>query len=62
MELKHFGDRVCVGWMKVWEGCLGRIFEYADITVDEGKAVSSDLVFDPRRMHLYVMTENKVGL
>ena len=36
--------------------------EYGDITVDEGSTVSSDLVFDPQRMHLYAMTERKVGL
>ena len=35
-------------------------FEYGDITVDEGSRVSSDLVFDPQRMHLYAMTERKV--
>lgn len=35
--------------------------EYGDITVDEGSRVSSDLVFDPQRMHLYAMTERKVG-
>ena len=34
--------------------------EYDDITVDEGSRVSSDLVFDPQRMHLYAMTERKV--
>lgn len=37
-------------------------FEYGDISVDEGSRVSSDLVLDPQRMHLYVMTERKVGL
>ena len=36
-------------------------FEYDDITVDEGSRVSSDLAFDPNRMHLYVMTERKVN-
>lgn len=35
-------------------------FEYGDIAVDEGSRVSSDLVFDPQRMHLYAMTERKV--
>ena len=36
-------------------------FEYADIVVDEGSRISSDLVFDPQRMHLYAMTEHKVA-
>ena len=36
--------------------------EYGDITVDEGSRVSSDLAFDPQRMHLYAMTERKVRL
>jgi len=35
--------------------------EYGDISVDQGSPVSSDLVFDPQRMHLYVMTERKVS-
>ena len=34
--------------------------EYGDVAVDEGSTVSSDLFFDPQRMHLYVMTERKV--
>ena len=34
--------------------------EYGDISVDEGSRVSSDLAFDPQRMHLYAMTERKV--
>ncbi len=42
-------------------GSLGA-FEYGDITVDEGSRVSSDLVFDPQRKYLYVMTEHKVSL
>lgn len=62
MVLTHFDDRGCPGWRKGSAGCKGSIFEYDDITVDEGKAVSSDLVFDAQRMHLYTMTENKVGL
>ena len=44
----------------VKEDADGGAVEYDDITVDEGSRVSSDLVFDPQRMHLYAMTERKV--
>jgi len=37
--------------------------EYGDIIIDakEKSAVSSDLVFDPQRMHLYAMTQSTVS-
>ncbi len=37
-------------------------YEYDDITVDKGSRVSSDLIFDPQRMHLYVLTDRKIAL
>ena len=35
--------------------------QYADLAVQPGSRVLSDLRFDPRQHHLYVMTSTKVG-
>lgn len=35
--------------------------EYADIPIDEGSPVNSDLHFDTQKSHLYLMTKNKVA-
>ncbi|KAE8749074.1 hypothetical protein FOCC_FOCC004242 [Frankliniella occidentalis] len=35
--------------------------EYGDTPVDTGSLVNADLHFDPKFMHLYVMTERKVS-
>ena len=35
--------------------------QYADLTVQPGDRVLSDLRFDPRKHHLYVMTAKKVS-
>ena len=36
--------------------------EYGDTPVDAGSLVNADLHFDPKFMHLYVMTERKVSI
>ncbi|XP_066584060.1 plexin-A4 [Prorops nasuta] len=35
--------------------------EYGDLEIDPGSAVNPDLLFDSRRVHLYVLTEKKVS-
>jgi len=41
-------------------GSDGDAYQYEDVTVVEGSAVNSDLVFTANHSHLYVMTTNKV--
>lgn len=36
-------------------------FEYSDLQIDEGKAVSPDMLFDKNKEFLYVMTERRVS-
>ena len=35
--------------------------EYSDIVVDKGRAVNSDILFDLKREHVYVMTNKKLS-
>ena len=35
--------------------------EYSDIAVDQGHAVNSDILFDLKREHIYVMTDKKLS-
>lgn len=35
--------------------------EYADITIDEGSRINSDMFFDKKEMHIYVMSERKLS-
>ena len=36
-------------------------FEYSDIVVDQGHSISSDILFDLKREHVYVMSDKKVS-
>jgi len=38
----------------------GNSYQYEDVTIVEGSAINSDLVFSADHTHLYVMTSNKV--
>jgi hypothetical protein len=53
---------ICVYLFQVVVESRSSALEYGDLTVEEGSAVNPDLHFDSQLMHLYVMTEKKVGL